>query len=292
MPNKTQSRLMVIFKKTEDLQRYLLNIREKGEQVNYVPTMGALHSGHISLVQKAKKEGGQAIVSIFVNPTQFNNKSDYEKYPTSIDKDIILLTEAGCDILFLPEVSEVYPNGLNEGDNYDFGYLDTVLEGAKRPGHFKGVGQVVGRFIEIIKPDVLMLGQKDYQQCMVIKSLVEQMGLGDQVKLDFGKTVREEDGLAMSSRNRRLSDGQRSIAGLLYQCLVSIKAKQEDGDFKVVEKECVDLLKEKGFNPEYVALADADDLTILTQYDSSKKMIALIAAYIGDIRLIDNMILN
>lgn len=282
---------MIIFKKVADIQHYLLSIRDKQGAVNFVPTMGALHDGHLSLVAEANKFDGITVVSIFVNPTQFNNKQDFEKYPISVEQDIQMLIDAGCDVLFLPSVEEMYPDGTKEMPTYDFGYLNTVLEGAKRPGHFEGVGQVVARLLDIVQPNTICMGQKDYQQCMVVKSLLTQIGKAD-MNLVVCSTQREPDGLAMSSRNRRLSEGQRAKAGLLYQCLVSIQTKLEEGDYSKVQKECLDLLAEKGFDAEYVSLADADDLTLLDNYDSNRKMVALIAASIGDIRLIDNMLLN
>lgn len=282
---------MIIFKKVADIQHYLLSIRDKQGAVNFVPTMGALHDGHLSLVAEANKFDGITVVSIFVNPTQFNNKQDFEKYPISVEQDIQMLIDGGCDVLFLPSVEEMYPDGTKEMPIYDFGYLNTVLEGAKRPGHFEGVGQVVARLLDIIQPDTICMGQKDYQQCMVVKSLLKQIGK-EGMNLVVCSTQREPDGLAMSSRNRRLSEGQRAKAGLLYQCLVSIKTKLEERDYPKVQKECMDILAEKGFDPEYVSLADADDLTLLDNYDSNRKMVALIAASIGDIRLIDNMLLN
>ncbi len=281
---------MVIFKKIKDIKGYLSAKKVAGASVGFVPTMGALHSGHLSLVEKARENGAVSVCSIFVNPTQFNDKKDLEKYPVSIDADIELLISAGCDVLFLPDVEEIYPGGESNIKAYDFGYLDTVLEGAKRPGHFRGVGQVVGRLLEIVEPDHLYLGQKDYQQCMVIKKLVEMMGMS-QVKVVICQTVREADGLAMSSRNRRLTEPQRVIASLIYQCLISIQTKQVSGSFEIVRKECEDILKAKGFAPEYVALADANSLTLLSEYKQDTPMVALIAAKIGDIRLIDNMLL-
>lgn len=262
-----------------------------GRNPGFVPTMGALHAGHISLVAKAQEEGMLVICSIFINPTQFNDKKDLEKYPVSTEADIELLANAGCDVLFLPEVEEVYPGGEAQSRTFDFGYLDTILEGAKRPGHFKGVGQVVARLLEIVKPAKLYLGQKDYQQCMVITKLAEQMRLTE-LEIVICPTSREADGVAMSSRNRRLTDPQRIIAATIYQCLVSIESKQSSGSFEIVRKECEQLLEKKGFVPEYVALADARDLSLLTEYKPGTPMVALIAAKIGDVRLIDNMLIS
>lgn len=281
---------MVIFKKIIDIQQYIASKRHQNRLIGFVPTMGALHSGHISLVQKAKNDSTIAVCSIFVNPTQFNDKEDFAKYPVSTEADIAMLIDAGCDILFLPDVNEMYPQGPNTMPAYDFGYLETVLEGAQRPGHFRGVGQVVARLLDIVIPDKLYMGQKDYQQCMVVANLLKQ--LHSPAEMVICPTQREPDGLAMSSRNRRLTEPQRALAVLIYQCLVSICTKQEGGNFNIVRKECTDILTAKGFEPEYVSLADANTLELLNEYDSTRKMVALIAARIGNIRLIDNMLLN
>lgn len=281
---------MVIFKKADDIGRYLLKIKEKGQVIGFVPTMGALHKGHLSLLKNSKQNGDFTVASIFVNPTQFNDKDDYDKYPVTIDEDIALLTEAGCDALLLPSVNEVYPDGTVNTAAFDFGYLETILEGAHRPGHFKGVGQVVNRLLEMVQPDKMYIGQKDYQQCMVLSSLIEHTN--HDTKLEICPTERDADGLALSSRNKRLTDPQRNVAGTIYQCLVSIKTKASEGKFPIVQKECVELLQEKGFDPDYVALADAGTLELLDNYDSQRKMVALIAATIGKVRLIDNMLLS
>lgn len=296
---------MVIFKYIEDVKYYLENKREEGFSIAFIPTMGALHYGHISLINEAKQANVThhnsaaslpakklTVASIFVNPTQFNDKEDFEKYPVSGENDIQMLAEAGCDVLFMPQVAEMYPGGPEKMPSFDFGYLETILEGAQRPGHFKGVGQVVARLLDIIQPNELYLGQKDYQQCMVLKDLIRQLGKENTLSLHISPTQREPDGLAMSSRNRRLTEPQRAIAALIYQCLVSIQAKQATDPFALVQKECEDLLKEKGFSPEYISLADANNLELLTDFDSNRKMIALIAAKLGNVRLIDNMVLN
>lgn len=283
---------MIIFKKQSDLTGYLDEQKAAGRPVGFIPTMGALHDGHISLIRKGKADGGVVVCSIFVNPTQFNDKKDFEKYPISIEQDIALLTENGCDILFLPPVEEVYPGGTEAAKTYDFGYLDTILEGAHRPGHFKGVGQVVARLLEIVQPTHLYMGQKDYQQCQVIKRLITLMGLNDRIQMIICPTTREADGLAMSSRNRRLTEPQRALAGIIYQCLVSIESKQQNTDFSIVQKECLDLLADKGFKPDYVQLAHADDLTLIDNYEPGMPMVALIAARLGDVRLIDNLLIN
>jgi pantoate--beta-alanine ligase len=282
---------MVIFKKIQDIKKYIYDAKVSGSKPGFVPTMGALHEGHLSLIGKARADGMLVICSIFLNPTQFNDKKDYDRYPVSTSADIELLLGAGCDVLFLPSVDEIYPGGEAETRTYDFGFLDTILEGAQRPGHFKGVGQVVGRLLEIVEPQKLYLGQKDYQQCMVITKLIGMMGIQD-LQVVVCPTTREADGLAMSSRNRRLTEPQRIVAAVIYQCLVSIESKQSSANFGVVRKECEDLLAAKGFATEYVALADARSLAPLDNYSKDTPMVALIAAKIGEIRLIDNILLQ
>jgi pantoate--beta-alanine ligase len=280
---------MVIFKATSALQDYLETAVGKNTPIGFIPTMGALHEGHLSLVAQAKNEGRFTVCSIFLNPTQFNDKSDFEKYPVSTDGDIALLLKSGCDVLFLPAVDEIYPDGTENIKTYDFGYLDTILEGANRPGHFKGVGQVVGRLLDIVKPDTLYLGQKDYQQCMVIIELKNILSLED-LKIEICPTLREADGLAMSSRNRLLTEPNRKQASAIYQCLVSIQAKQGTTPFPIVQKQCIDLLNDKGFTTEYVTLA-TNKLGLIDDYQPGTPIVALIAAKIGNVRLIDNLLL-
>lgn len=281
---------MVIFKRVADLRKYLLTQAISKPRMGFVPTMGALHQGHISLINRSKSEQDITVCCIFLNPTQFNNKSDYDKYPVSTEQDIEMLLTAGCDVLFLPAVEDIYPNGTDNMPEYDFGYLDTILEGEKRPGHFRGVGQVVARLLDIVAPNTLYLGQKDYQQCMVISKLKEILQL-DKLDIQIVPTYREPDGLAMSSRNRRLTDANRQRASVIYQCLVSIQAKNGTDSFTRVARECTELLTKKGFETEYVSLADARNLEILKDYETGRPMVALIAAWLGGIRLIDNMVL-
>jgi len=278
---------MKIVKSIADLKAVLQSCRSEAAKIGFIPTMGALHNGHISLIENARQNADTTVCSIFVNPTQFNDPKDFEHYPVTVEQDIAMLTDAGCDILFLPSVAEMYPQGTAALESYDLGYIETVLDGAARPGHFQGVAQVMSRLLDAVQPDNLYMGQKDYQQCMVVKQLLALRQ--DTTQIYFVPTRREQDGLAMSSRNRRLTDGQRALAGLLYQCLVSVEAQNGIKSFDVVKKECLDLLEHKGFTADYVTLADADTLEILEDYDASRNMIALIAAFIGDIRLIDNL---
>ncbi len=279
---------MLIFKISSDISRYITELKSAGQSVGFVPTMGALHDGHLSLIRAAKQAGHISICSIFVNPTQFNNPADLERYPRTTEDDILLLTKAGCDVLFLPSDQEMYPDGVGQHVHYDLGDLEHILEGKYRPGHFQGVALIVDKLLAMIQPDALFMGQKDFQQCMVIAQLIKQQGL--KTILKCMPTRREADGLAMSSRNRRMTPSQRSLAGLIYQCLVSIQTKQDELNFPVVQKECFELLTQKGFRCDYIELADADTLALLDNYDTSRRMVALIAASIGDIRLIDNLI--
>jgi pantoate--beta-alanine ligase len=284
---------MIVFKTIAALQEYLQIQIQNGLKIGFIPTMGALHNGHISLINNAKINNAFAVCSIFVNPAQFNDKQDFEKYPSTVAEDILLLEKAKCDVLFLPSVSEIYPNGSEHEQEYHFGALEDVFEAAQRPGHFNGVGKVVAILLKIVKPDMLFMGSKDFQQCLVVKDLCRQLGMADKIKFITCPTQREADGLAMSSRNRRLNESQRSVAGLLYQCLISIQSKSLiDASFPIVEKECIDLLTAKGIVPEYVSIADAETLEPLHSFDSSRKMVALIAARIGTVRLIDNIQLN
>jgi len=281
---------MFLFKTKSALQSYLQTLQRKGLKTGFIPTMGALHEGHLSLIERAKAAQDISICSIFVNPTQFNNPEDLAAYPRHVANDIDLLEHAGCDVLFLPEIQEIYPDGTHTDQQFDLGYLETVLEGAFRPGHFQGVAQVVSILLDIVQPDHLYLGQKDYQQYLVLSKLIAQNHIP--VQLFCVPTLRDADGLAMSSRNQRLTPAQRAISNLIYQCLVSIQAKANSTNFAVVQKECKELLEHKGIVPEYIALADADTLELLDNYHPERKMIALIAGYIGQIRLIDNMLLQ
>jgi len=198
---------MILFKRSEDLQQWVLEQKNKGQITGFVPTMGALHEGHIQLIKACRSMVDQTVCSIFVNPVQFNNPEDFEKYPVSIEKDIQMLHEAGTDVLFLPSVEEIYPQGKTGLETYDLGPLETLLEGRYRPGHFQGVAQVMSRLLKLVQPDHLFMGQKDFQQCLVVQRLIEIMHLP--VQLHTVPTVREADGLAQSSRNRRLTAEQR-----------------------------------------------------------------------------------
>jgi len=280
---------MMIFKHIKDIQPYLQTLQNNGLITGFVPTMGALHNGHISLVTKAKKEADVVISSIFINPTQFNDPKDFDKYPVTLDKDIYVLEKAGCDVLFLPAVAEMYPEGLQSPKKYELGYLETVLDGAFRPGHFQGVCQVVEKLVRIVQPNKLFLGQKDYQQCMVIKKLVGLLGVNTTIII--APTQRELDGLAMSSRNTRLTEADRARAPLIYKTLQMIKQEIKPGDISELKTKAITILTAESFKVDYIEIAAADNLQLLDHWDGVTPLVALAAAFIGEVRLIDNLLL-
>ena len=281
---------MNLFKKTGHLQGYLQEARKQGRSTGLVPTMGALHAGHLSLINQSKQQNSLTIATIFVNPAQFNDKKDFEKYPVTIEKDIELLAAAGCDALFWPTVEEIYPNGYTEPVHYELGYLETVLEGKYRPGHFQGVCRVMNRLLDIIQPDNLYMGQKDYQQCMVVSRLLNIMQ--SPAVLHTCATLREPDGLAMSSRNTRLNENERKNALAIFAALQFIKENIQPGNVSAVIEQSRRMLEEKEFRIDYVAIADAETLEPVVNWDGRQKLSALIAAFQHEVRLIDNMPLN
>lgn len=283
---------MILFKKATDLRKWVDAQSKKGNSIAFVPTMGALHAGHISLIDVASKESQVTISSIFVNPTQFNDLKDFEKYPITIEKDIEMLEAAGCNVLFLPSVKEMYPEGIKPEMQYELGYIETILEGKFRPGHFQGVCMVVHRLLDIVQPDNLYLGQKDYQQCMVISKLVELINQQDTIKVNICPTLREKDGLAMSSRNMRLNEDERKLAAIIYRCLSYIKEHTGKQSVNDIKKQTQSMLEEAGLRVDYVEIAEAKHLSPITTWDEKEKAVALIAAFMNEVRLIDNMLLN
>lgn len=280
---------MILFKKAIALSHKLDKVRTEGKTVGFVPTMGALHKGHEALLRICKKECDVAVCSIFVNPMQFNNAADFTLYPNTIEQDMERLLASGCDLLFLPRKDEIYPEGY-AAKKYDLGYLETILEGKYRPGHFQGVCQAVDRLLSVVNPQTLYLGQKDYQQCMIIKKLLALTGR-ENITVKIVPTEREESGLAMSSRNLRLTPEQRDKAVAIYKTLTFLKAHISKKSIADLLKEGMGFLKSSGFDVDYIAIADAGDLSAVKEI-KNKKVVALIAATIGNIRLIDNMLLN
>lgn len=282
---------MYLFKRKDELERHLTTARNEGKHIGFVPTMGALHRGHISLINAAKENSDLVVCSIFVNPTQFNDPKDFEKYPVTIDQDVQMLTEAGCDVLFLPSVQEMYPDGLTAKMHYDFGTLETILEGAARPGHFQGVGQVVHQLLNLVQPDKLFMGQKDLQQCLIINRLLKI--IHSQVELVICPTIRENDGLAMSSRNLRLNPAERVNALHLYQGLSYIKHHFKKDSLKDLKEKAVNDLKDSGFEVDYVELISIleDGSVIFPENAGTTPLYAVVAAreISSGVRLIDNM---
>jgi pantoate--beta-alanine ligase len=283
---------MILFKNSNQLAQYLEAQRAKGLKTGFCPTMGALHFGHLSLIESSKKNNDTTISSIFVNPAQFNDPKDFEKYPVTIERDIDMLEEAGCDILFLPSVLEIYPQDFKQSKHYEIGFLETILEGEYRPGHYQGVCLVMERLLKIVMPDNLYLGQKDFQQCMVISKLIELIGLEKTIHVNICPTMREADGLAMSSRNMRLNPEERKTALTIYYSLLFIKNNFQPGITEQIKNKAVLLLKEKGFKADYVEIANAENLNTINNWDGNEKAVALVAAYLNEVRLIDNMLLN
>jgi len=283
---------MILFKKADSLNQWVDAQQRKGQKIGFVPTMGALHPGHISLIDFSRKNNDITISSVFINPTQFNDPKDFEKYPVTIENDILQLEQAGCDVLFFPCVEEIYPNGTNSKQYYDLGEMETLLEGKFRPGHYQGVCKVVHRLLEIVKPDNLYLGQKDYQQCMVIARLVELMGKKEAININICPTLREADGLAMSSRNMRLSLAERRKAVLIFQSLSFIKDNLVSGETETIKNKAIAMLTREGFRVDYIEIADAKTLEAVSIWDGKKKLVALAAAFLNEVRLIDNLLLN
>ncbi len=280
---------MILFKEAAALSGYLEKQQKKGVSIGFVPTMGALHQGHITLVTASTENTGLTVCSIFVNPTQFNDPADFKKYPITIEKDLKMLSDAGADVVFLPDVKEIYPDGLEKVRTYSLGHLETILEGKYRPGHFQGVCQVVHRLLEIVSPDILFMGQKDYQQCMVVQHLIDLYAIP--TRLVKCSTIREESGLAMSSRNMRLSDTERQKAAEIYRTLQYVEQSILPGDLADIKGKAIDRLINAGFRVDYLEICDANNLNIIETWDGKSPLVTLTAAFLGDVRLIDNLVI-
>ncbi len=281
---------MIIFKHSNDLQLHLQNIKKNNRTIGFVPTMGALHAGHLSLISQSKSQAAITVCSIFVNPVQFNNSKDFERYPITTEHDILLLEESGCDILFLPGEKDIYPDESSKNKHFDIGDLETTIEGKFRPGHFQGVCMVVEKLINIVDPTYLFLGRKDYQQSLVIKKLLALMN--KDVIIKICPTLREPNGLAMSSRNVRLTQEEKDKAAELHKSLVNINNEVAKQDFTVLKNKEKSRLEKLGFKIDYLEFADAGDLHVLEKYNDHDKLIMLIAAYLEQVRLIDNMLVT
>lgn len=294
---------MIIFNQIQQLKNHLNSIKSQGKTVGFVPTMGALHQGHISLINAAKADCDVVVCSIFVNPTQFNDLSDLAKYPRTLDADSQLLEKAACDIIFAPEVAEMYsPEELElkrqkiedkswtNGKTVDFGALEKVMEGAHRPGHFNGVAQVVSKLFRIVEPQKAYLGQKDFQQLAIMRSMVKQLEMP--VGIIACPIMREPNGLAMSSRNERLTKEEREHAALISKTLFKIKELYTSETIPELKAFAENKIRSSPLmDLEYVEIADAETLQPISDFKQSKSAVVCIALKLGAVRLIDNVIL-
>lgn len=281
---------MRICKTKKELQDYLETARINKQKIALIPTMGALHAGHISLLNYAKPLSDITVCSIFVNPTQFNDPKDLEKYPRPIEHDIALLEEAACDILFLPTVEEMYPD-QNEKWHIDLNGLDEIWEGKMRPGHFQGVTQVVYKLFSLVQPDIACFGQKDFQQVMVIEHMIKEKKLP--ITIALCPIIRDENGLALSSRNMRLSEQGKKQALALSKALQYIKNNFRNKSLQELQITATEQLQTRdGVTLEYLAICETTTLHEAQTIENNKKYVALVTARVEDVRLIDNMILN
>ncbi|MEM1326695.1 MAG: pantoate--beta-alanine ligase [Bacteroidota bacterium] len=277
---------MQILTTLPDLQHW--QTQNRAQSIGFVPTMGALHEGHLSLVEASSAKDDATIVSIFVNPTQFNDKSDLEKYPRTLEADLAMLDTKNVDAVFAPPEDVIYPSEGFKVPDFELTDLTNVLEGAYRPGHFDGVVQVVYRLLDLVRPDRLYMGLKDYQQQAIIAAMLRQSDFA--IQLIPVSIVREEDGLAMSSRNRRLTPEQRLIAPTIYQTLQQAQADWIAQFLPTsIQAKAISTLEQAGFQVDYFEIVEATTLESVELFDESVDAIACVAAYIGDIRLIDNL---
>lgn len=275
---------MIVLHTIKDLRNLLQSFKSEGKKIGFVPTMGALHAGHISLVHNSVRENDVTVVSIFVNPTQFNDKSDLDKYPRTLDADCELLNKNKVDIVFAPSVDEVYPE--EDTREFDFGQIDKVMEGAHRPGHFNGVAQVVSRLFDIVGADRAYFGEKDFQQVAVVKDMVRQLAIP--IEIVTVPIVREESGLAMSSRNQRLSAEQKQNACNIYKTLLESKNSglSVNETIKFVEEQ---INNTQDLTVEYFAIVDGNSLQLINDWNETTYAVGCIAVFCGDVRLIDNI---
>ena len=279
--------MVKILKNRQELSDYILKIKENRQKIGFAPTMGALHEGHLSLYEKARKENDIVISSIFVNPTQFNNPEDLEKYPKTIEKDIELLQQTqNVDAVYIPQIEDIYSNGL-ERKKYDFEGLENEMEGKFRPGHFDGVGTVVEELFRQVQPNNAYFGEKDFQQLMIIKKLVEKLSLPINI---IGMPIhREKNGLAMSSRNMRLTSEQRESAKIIFETLVKVKDLFHQQTRDEIHQFVENTFKNSDFELEYFIIANEKTLREISEIKSNETYRAFIVVVIDGVRLIDNI---
>lgn len=283
---------MIICKTREEISAAVANVRKQNKSLGFIPTMGALHQGHISLVKKSIENNDCTAVSIFVNPTQFNNQNDLKTYPRTIDADLALLEKTGADIVFVPTVDVMYPEGLeNVTESYDFGTIGQVMEGAARPGHFNGVGIVVHRLFDLVKADRAYFGMKDFQQIAIIREMVRQRNIN--IEIIPCPIVRENDGMALSSRNMRLSAEQRKQAVQISQTLFKAVDLVPEKSVADVHKFVVDTVNNTPLlEVEYFEIVDGYSLQSIQSWNQAEWVVGCITVNVGDVRLIDNITLK
>lgn len=277
---------MKVYKTVAGLQRHINELKQKGAQIGFVPTMGALHDGHLSLVKRCLNENNICVVSIFVNPTQFNNKTDLEKYPRNLERDINLLKSVGCNVVFAPSVKQIYPKV--DKRQFDFGPLDKVMEGTYRPGHFNGVAQVVSRLFDIVAPKKAYFGEKDFQQLAIIREMVKQYHIP--VEIIGCPIVREKDGMALSSRNERLSADERKRAAKISQTLFKSVEMAKSHSVDEVKKWVIDTINEEAIlEVEYYEIVNSLTMQSVNSWNDCDNITGCITVYCGEVRLIDNI---
>jgi len=279
---------MELVRSADQLARYVSDARSRGINTGFVPTMGALHAGHLSLVKQAAGENGLVVVSIFVNPTQFNDPDDLKRYPRDLERDMELLGSVKADLVFAPSVEEVYPE--KDERVFDLHPLDQVMEGKFRPGHFNGVAQVVSRLFDIVRPDAAYFGQKDFQQLAIIRKLVKMLELD--IRIVACPIIREADGLAMSSRNMLLNPVERKAAPAIYRALArSAGLRDEMSPIELKDWVIREVNKEELLEVEYFEIVDGETLMSISDWHETMNKVACIAVHLGKVRLIDNMVL-
>lgn len=278
---------MRVLNTRNELVNLINNLKKEGKTIGFVPTMGALHEGHLSLVKESKKNSDITVVSVFVNPTQFNDPEDLKRYPRTLEQDVELLKSVNCDIVFAPSVEEIYPEP--DTRKFNFGYLESIMEGAKRPGHFNGVGQVVSRLFDLVAPDKAFFGMKDFQQVVIIKYMVKQLKYN--IEIIACPIVREENGLAKSSRNTLLDEDHRKNAPHIYNTLKKARSLASEMGVKEIREWIVNEINRNPFlDTEYVEIVDDTTLKVTEDWSEPGTKVACVAVYAGKIRLIDNIV--
>lgn len=278
---------MQVLNTKNELVNLISSLKKEGKVIGFVPTMGALHEGHLSLVRECKKNSDVTVVSIFVNPTQFNDPEDLKRYPRNLEKDVELLRTVKCDIVFAPSVAEIYPEP--DTRKFNFGYLESVMEGAQRPGHFNGVGQVVSRLFDLVRPDKAFFGMKDFQQVAIIKNMVKQLKYN--IEIIPCPIIREESGLARSSRNALLDEDHRKNAPHIYATLKKARTLTSEMGVKELKEWIANEINSNPFlETEYVEIVDDTTLKVIENWSEPGIKVACVAVYAGKIRLIDNIV--